>query len=94
MKCKHCQKEFHYCSSCDYDRYNYEGYCNQECYEQSEEWKTFALKAKKFYDSLSFEQKLELWCLWDNGILLDDKWEAYIDMVFEDPRTDEYYKNL
>lgn len=86
MKCKICNREFHYCTSCDYDKYLLEGYCSQECYQNSEEWKTFAPKAQEFYDSLSESQKLEFWTLWDNGIFVDDKWEFYLDSIILDPR--------
>ena len=86
MKCKSCDNTFHYCSSCDYDRYNDAGYCSVQCYIKSEEWEIFSKKMKEFYDSLSKDQQLELWCLWDNGIFIDDKWEDYIDDVILDPR--------
>jgi len=86
MKCKICKKDSHYCTSCDYDKYNFEGYCSKECYEQSDEWKLFSKNAKNFYDSLSKDQKLELWALWDNGIFVDDKWENYLDSIILDPR--------
>jgi hypothetical protein len=33
--CKHCAREFHHCSSCDYDEYAYAGFCSQICYELS-----------------------------------------------------------
>lgn len=87
--CKTCKKEYHYCTSCDYDKYNYAGYCSRECYENSEEWNIFSKKVKVFFDSLSKEQKLELWELWDNGILEDDKWDNYVDKIIIDPRNNE-----
>ena len=88
MKCKGCKREVHYCTSCDYDRYNDAGYCSAQCYIKTEEWNIFAKRMQEFYDSLSKDQKLELWCLWDNGIFIDDKWEDYLDDVIEDPRGD------
>jgi len=33
--CKHCAREFHHCSSCDYDEYADAGFCSQLCYELS-----------------------------------------------------------
>jgi len=86
MKCKTCGREFHYCSSCDYDRYLFEGYCDKTCYEGSDEWKLFSVKVQKFYDSLSKYQQLELWSLWDNGIFVADNWEHYLDTIIIDPR--------
>lgn len=86
MKCKTCAKDFHYCSSCDYDRYNSDGYCSQDCYMESEEWRVYSRNIQDFYDSLSKDQQLELWALWDNGIFVDDKWEYFIDTVIVDPR--------
>ncbi len=31
MICKSCGRKSHYCSSCDYDEYMSEGYCDAEC---------------------------------------------------------------
>ena len=89
MKCKSCDREFHYCTSCDYDKYNSAGYCSVECYIKTEEWSIFSKNMQTFYDSLSKDQKLELWSLWDNGIFIDDKWEWYLDSVIEDPRKSD-----
>lgn len=89
MGCKSCEKDFHYCTSCDYDKYNSAGYCSSTCYMDSEEWKIFAPKVQNFYNSLSEDQQLELWSLWDNGIFIDDKWEWYLDLVIEDPRKSD-----
>ena len=85
MKCKICKEDSHYCTSCDYDKYMMSGYCSKRCYEQSEEWKLFNKKVIKFYESLNKEQQSELWSLWDNGILIDDKWEDFLDYVFQNP---------
>jgi len=89
MRCKSCNRTYHHCTSCDYDKYNSAGYCSADCFMDSEEWKTFAPKVQDFYDSLTKDQQLELWCLWDNGIFIDDKYEFHIDMVIEDPRTSD-----
>jgi len=59
--------------------YAEDGYCSKKCC-------IFSRKVKNFYDSLSFDQKLEFWCLWDNGIFTDKIWESYLDKTIEDPR--------
>lgn len=82
MKCKVCGKEQHYCDSCDYDEYKIEGYCDEKCYKASEEYKTYYNKLVNFWNSLDEDQQSELWSLWDNGILIDDKWEFIIDDIF------------
>jgi hypothetical protein len=86
MKCKECNTTLHYCGSCDFDEHLEEGYCSFTCYSKSDEWKIFTEKLKSFHQSLTHEQKIDLWCLWDNGILNDSRWEGYIDTVFIDPR--------
>lgn len=86
MICKVCGKEQHFCSSCGYDPYKFEDYCDEVCFKSSEEYKTYYKKLKKFWNSLNKEQKLELWALWDNGIFIDDKWETVIDSIFVDER--------
>lgn len=85
MKCKICNKEYHHCTSCDYDMYLSSGYCSESCYRKSDEWNSFYKKIQTFYDSLHYEQKLLLWNLWDNGIFIDDKWEWYLDFIIEHP---------
>lgn len=40
MICKTCGTQFHYCSSCGYEEYNSEGYCNRSCFEKSDYYKT------------------------------------------------------
>lgn len=89
MNCKVCEKTYHHCSSCYYEAYGSEGYCSRECYEKSEEWKQYAPKFLNFYNSLSIDQRLEFFSLWDNGILEDTKWENYIYKLFEDPTKDQ-----
>lgn len=89
MICKVCGNKFHYCYSCDYDCYMYDGYCGKRCFEASEEYEIYSNKLQKFYDSLTQDQQLELWSLWDNGILIDDKFETVIDNIIIDPRSKE-----
>lgn len=87
MKCKTCGKEIRY-ASCAEDEFVFAGYCNEECFRRSLEWKEFTKNIKFFYHSLNEDQKYELWSLWDNGIFQDSKYERYIDKVFTDPRNE------
>jgi hypothetical protein len=61
------------------------GYCGKECYELSEEWITFSENMKNFWDTLTDEQKSELWALWDNGIFNDDKFENFLNEIIKCP---------
>lgn len=89
MKCKVCGRVNHYCTSCDYDKYLSDGYCDEECFKKGEEHKVFYKELVNFYNSLDEEQKHNLWVLWDNGILVDDMWEFIIDDIFINPLKDE-----
>lgn len=86
MTCKVCGKEQHYCDSCGYDDYKIDGFCDEKCFKNSDEYKTYHSKLIKFWNSLDEVQRSDLWSLWDNGILLDDKWEFIIDDIFTDER--------
>jgi len=52
MKCKNCQKEFHYCTSCDHDPCRSEGYCSDSCWETDKEYADIKKRALEFYESL------------------------------------------
>ena len=39
MKCKKCNYNFHYCTNCDYDNYNSKGYCSEQSWKESDEFK-------------------------------------------------------
>jgi len=86
MNCKTCGKHFHYCQSCDIDKYMSIGYCNKKCFENSEEYKMYYTKLLNLWSSLNDFQKSELWALWDNGILIDDAYEETIDSVIQRER--------
>jgi hypothetical protein len=56
-KCKKCGKEFHACPSCGLT-YSYEySYCNEWCWEDSEEFKNNKQDFEDFYNTLSLEQR-------------------------------------
>ena len=57
MKCKKCGKVFHYCTSCDCIPSCSQGFCSDECWEESNEYKNEKEKFLKFYKSLNSEQK-------------------------------------
>lgn len=57
MKCKKCKKVIHYCGS---DRYMSNGYCSQECYELTDEYKELSKRLEDFYNSLSKDQKFDM----------------------------------
>ena len=39
MKCKVCGEKRHYCSSCDYDPFLSEDYCDRQCFVKSDFYK-------------------------------------------------------
>ena len=86
--CKVCKKEFHYCSCRDPNLYMSIGYCNKDCFIKDNWTQEFLNRTKKLYDSLTFDQKLELWTLRDNGILGEGAYEDVIDNIIIDPRED------
>jgi len=47
MKCKKCNYNFIYCSTCDYHNHNEEGYCSEKCWKESDEFK---LNMKSFLE--------------------------------------------
>lgn len=57
-------------------------------YEDSEEYKIFKKKLEEFWSSLTGVQQSNLWCLWDNGIFIDDKYEGTIDKLIVEPVED------
>lgn len=57
MLCKQCNREFHYCCSCDAIPSCNQGFCSDECWENSDEYKNEKEKFIKFYESLNSEQK-------------------------------------
>lgn len=57
MKCKHCGTTFHYCSSCDPDRYYDLGYCSESCMKDSYSFKSAIANAKDLVDSFTPLQK-------------------------------------
>jgi len=69
MKCKVCQKEFHYCNSCERDEFMEIDYCSEACYMQSEEYRLNASTITEFIYSLTDEQ-LQLFEKYD---MIDDE---------------------
>ena len=57
MKCKTCGYEQHYCGSCDSDIYLDEGYCNENCFRNSTEYKEEKEKFLVFWITLTEEQR-------------------------------------
>lgn len=83
MTCKVCKRDLHYCSSCGYDPYMYDDYCSKECWVKSDEYKFYLDKLNNFWNSLSEDQKKNLFDLWGSKILIDDKWEFIIDDIWK-----------
>ncbi len=88
MKCKTCGREQHYCTSCSSDNYMNSSYCTLGCFENGEEYKVFKKKLETLWESLTGLQRNDLWCLWDNGIFIDDLFEYVIDSIIIDERDD------
>lgn len=90
MECKTCKKQIH-CSSCDTDLYNSLSYCNKECFEKGLEFKWLNGYLNSLWTSLNDRQKLDLFVLWDNGFLMEEIFESYIDDIIIDPRDPDTY---
>ena len=86
--CKVCGKEFCNCSDGHPDVHISLGYCDKDCFIKDSWTQEFLNRTKKLYDSLTFDQKLELWTLRDNGILDEGVYESLIDDIIIDPRED------
>lgn len=56
MKCKECNREKHYCTSCDYDYWLSEGFCNQNCFFDYPENQVLRSKLRNWIKSLNREQ--------------------------------------
>ena len=91
MNCKICNKKFHHCSSCGYDRYQSNGFCSKECFEKTEDYRVCQDNMERLYNSLDDDGKITLWALWDNGFLEDELFEQLGDSIFLDPRDDPNY---
>jgi len=79
MKCKNCEKNFHYCGNCSPERCCDNEYCSDKCMMESTEWKSTKLNSIKFLKSLSKEQEIMFEKLIDDYI----KFEYEIDTLFE-----------
>lgn len=85
IKCKVCKNEVHYCSSCDRDYYRDNNFCSEDCFKKSDVFKSFYRDIKLLWESLDDKQKMLLWCLWDNGYLIDLGYEKFVDDIFIKP---------
>ena len=81
MKCKTCGKECHYCTSCESDIWLYEGYCNQDCYMNSKEFKETNKKFQLFKSLISEEAMNHFWAMWDFGIFDEGPFSYSIDKI-------------
>jgi hypothetical protein len=57
MKCITCGKEQHHCSSCGYDTYLDNGYCNISCFEKSGEFSNIKAEFMAILDRLDDDAK-------------------------------------
>jgi len=58
MKCKACGKKVHYCSSCVTDRMFDKGFCSENCYKESEEYKETRKEFEQFYLKITQDQSM------------------------------------
>ena len=63
MQCKKCGKKYHWCSSCGPDFPNDEGYCSDECFENSEETKNVMYKVDYLLKNMNNKQLVYLYDL-------------------------------
>jgi hypothetical protein len=73
MKCKKCERIFHYCTSCSPEFCNDEGYCSNTCLNDHLDYNTFY----KFFKSLLHKTE----SCFERDVLRESKqvlWESWI----------------
>lgn len=82
-QCKQCGKSLGMVYYCEYNEFLEKGYCDKQCFLESEEFKTDIGKINMFLKSLNIEQKSLFKDLWESG-KLEDIYDNYIaDLVVE-----------
>jgi hypothetical protein len=84
VKCKSCGREFHNCSSCDYEECANRGFCSDRCMKSSEEYKTAVAVSAKIENFLHS-------CLTSEELKIYRRWDAYIcyNLIKFEELTDE-----
>ena len=84
MKCKTCGKNHHYCSSCDYDKYMSEDYCDYNCFINSDFYKKEKGTFLALLDRLSEDSIRCLKTIEENRHeILEYHYETWIDEALE-----------
>ena len=78
MICKTCGKSQHHCSSCGYDEYLDNGYCDRQCFENSDFYKQEKATFNALLDRMSEDSRRCVLCMFKSyhGCLHDyyDVW--------------------
>lgn len=83
MKCKNCNKNFHYCSSCYGDKYEDNGYCSEKCFVNSDEYSEVFEKVSCFYNALDFNLQREFSNIWHNIVMENELYEDVFNFIIE-----------